>query len=32
VDASDPANIDAAYDRVVSSQARYRIVIDATTI
>jgi uncharacterized zinc-type alcohol dehydrogenase-like protein len=32
IDASDPANVDAAYDRVVASQARYRIVIDATTI
>ena len=32
VDASDPAAIDAAYDRVVASAARYRIVIDATTI
>ena len=32
VDASDPSAIDAAYDRVVASQARYRLVIDAATI
>ena len=32
VDASDPAAIDEAYDRVVSSDIRYRFVIDAATI
>jgi uncharacterized zinc-type alcohol dehydrogenase-like protein len=32
VDASDPAAIDEAYDRVVSSDIRYRFVIDAKTI
>ena len=32
VDASDPAAVDAAYDRVVKSDARYRFVIDASTI
>lgn len=32
VDASDASAIDAAYDRVVASQVRYRLVIDATTI
>ena len=32
VDASDPAAVDAAYDRVVKSDVRYRFVIDASTI
>ena len=32
LDASDPATIDAAYERVVSSDIRYRFVIDAQTI
>jgi alcohol dehydrogenase (NADP+) len=32
VDASDPKAIDAAYDRVVGSDVRYRFVIDASTI
>jgi alcohol dehydrogenase (NADP+) len=32
VDAGDPAAIDAAYDRVVESDVRYRFVIDAATI
>ena len=32
VDASDPAAIDKAYDRVVDSDVRYRFVIDASTI
>jgi len=32
VDASDAAAIDAAYDRVVESDVRYRFVIDASTI
>ena len=32
VDASDPAAVDAAYQRVVASDVRYRFVIDASTI
>jgi alcohol dehydrogenase (NADP+) len=32
VDASDPAAIDSAYERVVGSDVRYRFVIDANTI
>jgi alcohol dehydrogenase (NADP+) len=32
VDASDPAQVDAAYARVVGSDVRYRFVIDASTI
>lgn len=32
VDATDAAAIDAAYNRVVASDVRYRFVIDATTI
>lgn len=32
VDASDPTNVDRAYDRVVNSDVRYRFVIDASTI
>jgi len=32
VDARDAAAIDAAYDRVVESDVRYRFVIDASTI
>ena len=32
VDASDAAAVDAAYDRVVESDVRYRFVIDASTI
>lgn len=32
VDASNPAAIDAAYERVVASDVRYRFVIDAATI
>ena len=32
LDASDPATIDAAYNRVVASDIRYRFVIDAKTI
>lgn len=32
IDAGDVANVDAAYDRVVASEARYRLVIDASTI
>ena len=32
VDASDAAAVDAAYDRVVKSDVRYRFVIDASTI
>jgi alcohol dehydrogenase (NADP+) len=32
IDASDTATIDAAYDRVVDSDVRYRFVIDAATI
>ncbi|MEN9752849.1 MAG: hypothetical protein RL670_540, partial [Actinomycetota bacterium] len=32
LDASNPATIDAAYDRVVASDIRYRFVIDAATI
>lgn len=32
VDASDPAAVDAAYNRVVASDVRYRFVIDASTI
>jgi alcohol dehydrogenase (NADP+) len=32
LDASDPKSVDAAYDRVVGSDVRYRFVIDASTI
>ncbi len=32
VDASNPAAVDAAYDRVVDADVRYRFVIDASTI
>ena len=32
LDASDPATIDAAWNRVVSADVRYRFVIDASTI
>ena len=32
VDASDASAIDAAYNRVVDSDVRYRFVIDASTI
>lgn len=32
LDASDPASVDKAYDRVVGSDVRYRFVIDAATI
>lgn len=32
VDASDPVAVDAAYNRVVGSDVRYRFVIDASTI
>ena len=32
VDASDPSAVDAAYERVVGSDVRYRFVIDASTI
>ena len=32
VDASDPAAVDNAYERVVKSDVRYRFVIDASTI
>jgi len=32
LDASDPSSIDAAWDRVVASDVRYRFVIDAATI
>ena len=32
VDATDAASIDAAYDRMVKSDVRYRFVIDASTI
>ena len=32
LDATNPADIDAAWDRVVSSDIRYRFVIDAKTI
>ena len=32
VDAGNPSSIDAAYDRVVNSDVRYRFVIDAATI
>ncbi|MFM6939932.1 MAG: NAD(P)-dependent alcohol dehydrogenase [Rhodoluna sp.] len=32
LDVANPATIDAAYDRVVASDIRYRFVIDATTI
>ena len=32
VDASDPQAIDAAYERVVGSDVKYRFVIDASTI
>lgn len=32
LDVSDPKTLDAAYDRVVGSDVRYRFVIDASTI
>jgi uncharacterized zinc-type alcohol dehydrogenase-like protein len=32
LDGSNPAAIDAAYERVVASDIRYRFVIDAQTI
>lgn len=32
LDASDPAAVDAAWDRVVAGDVRYRVVIDASTI
>ena len=32
IDASVPANVDAAWDRVMHSDVRYRFVIDASTI
>jgi uncharacterized zinc-type alcohol dehydrogenase-like protein len=32
VDASDAASIDAAYERMLKSDVRYRFVIDAATI
>ena len=32
LDASDAKSIDAAYDRVVGSDVRYRFVIDTSTI
>jgi alcohol dehydrogenase (NADP+) len=32
LDASDAKSVDAAYDRVVGSDVRYRFVIDASTI
>ena len=32
LDASDAKSVDAAYDRVVASDVRYRFVIDASTI
>ena len=32
LDASDSKNIDAAWDRVVDADVRYRFVIDAQTI
>jgi uncharacterized zinc-type alcohol dehydrogenase-like protein len=32
VSAANPADIDAAWDRVVNSDVRYRFVIDASTI
>jgi uncharacterized zinc-type alcohol dehydrogenase-like protein len=32
LDASNPAAVDAAYDRVVNADVRYRFVIDASTI
>ncbi len=32
VDASDPSAVDAAYDRVEAGEARYRMVIDTSTI
>jgi D-arabinose 1-dehydrogenase-like Zn-dependent alcohol dehydrogenase len=32
VDATDPGAIDAAYERVVGSDVKYRFVIDAATI
>jgi len=32
LDAADPGTIDAAYERVVSSDVRYRFVIDVSTI
>jgi uncharacterized zinc-type alcohol dehydrogenase-like protein len=32
VDASEAASIDAAYDRMLKSDVRYRFVIDAKTI
>ena len=32
LDATDPATIDAAWNRVVAADVRYRFVIDASTI
>ena len=32
IDASDPAAVDAAWDRVVAGDVRYRCVIDTATI
>ena len=32
VDASNEADVDTAWDRVVASDVRYRFVIDAATI
>jgi len=32
LDASDPATIDQAWNRVVDADVRYRFVIDAATI
>jgi uncharacterized zinc-type alcohol dehydrogenase-like protein len=32
VDATDPSAVDLAYERVVSSDVRYRFVIDPTSI
>jgi uncharacterized zinc-type alcohol dehydrogenase-like protein len=32
IDASDATSIDAAYDRMLKSDVRYRFVIDAATI
>jgi uncharacterized zinc-type alcohol dehydrogenase-like protein len=32
VDATDAANVDAAWNRVVDADVRYRFVIDASTI
>ena len=32
IDASDTTAVDAAYDRVVAGDVRYRVVIDTSTI